>query len=231
MSVVDGPRLQPLACTSMCVHVCACVSVCVCPCVCVCVCVCVCPSATYPCAVSMPIPIVALLALLPLLSSASSASSPPALAPSSCDSPLTTMAVRVAAFGGPEVLKLQPAPDAAPAPGDGEITVRLYAAGVNPVDVRQWWRKREREREREVLCYRERERGRERETKTKEKCLFFHISLSLPLSLLPSPSLAADVHPRRAVRPAAAAAVHARERGRGDRRRAGARRGVHAQGQ
>src|SRR6476620_6520201 len=41
-------------------------------------------------------------------------------------------AIRVHEFGGPEQLKLESAAD--PAPGSGEIVVRLRAAGVNPVD-------------------------------------------------------------------------------------------------
>ena len=41
-------------------------------------------------------------------------------------------AIRVAAFGGPEVLTLVEAPD--PAPGPGQVRVRIHAAGVNPVE-------------------------------------------------------------------------------------------------
>jgi NADPH:quinone reductase len=41
-------------------------------------------------------------------------------------------AISVAAFGGPEVLRV--ADLATPAPGDGEVLVRVAAAGVNPVD-------------------------------------------------------------------------------------------------
>jgi NADPH:quinone reductase len=41
-------------------------------------------------------------------------------------------AIRVDQFGGPEVLRLVEVPD--PEPGPGEVVVRLYAAGVNPVE-------------------------------------------------------------------------------------------------
>lgn len=41
-------------------------------------------------------------------------------------------AIRVAQFGGPEVMKLVDVPD--PAPGPGEVLVRVKAIGVNPVD-------------------------------------------------------------------------------------------------
>ena len=41
-------------------------------------------------------------------------------------------AIRVGEFGGPEVLRLEDAPD--PRPGRGEVVVRIRAAGVNPVD-------------------------------------------------------------------------------------------------
>ena len=41
-------------------------------------------------------------------------------------------AIRVHAFGGPENLKYEDAPD--PKPGPGQILVRLRAAGVNPVE-------------------------------------------------------------------------------------------------
>ena len=41
-------------------------------------------------------------------------------------------AIRVSSFGGPEVLRLQEAPD--PAPGPGQVVVRVRAAGVNPVE-------------------------------------------------------------------------------------------------
>ncbi len=41
-------------------------------------------------------------------------------------------AIRVRAFGGPEVLRLEEVDD--PRPGAGEVVVRLRAAGVNPVE-------------------------------------------------------------------------------------------------
>lgn len=41
-------------------------------------------------------------------------------------------AIRVHAFGGPEVLALEEVPD--PTPGPGEVVVRMEAVGVNPVD-------------------------------------------------------------------------------------------------
>jgi NADPH:quinone reductase len=41
-------------------------------------------------------------------------------------------AIRVGAFGGPEVLKLEDVPD--PRPGPAEVLVRVKAAGVNPFD-------------------------------------------------------------------------------------------------
>lgn len=41
-------------------------------------------------------------------------------------------AIRIHAFGGPEVLKVEDAPD--PKPGPGQVLVRAKAIGVNPVD-------------------------------------------------------------------------------------------------
>jgi NADPH:quinone reductase len=41
-------------------------------------------------------------------------------------------AIRVSAFGGPEVLTLVDVPD--PQPGPGQVRVRVHAAGVNPVE-------------------------------------------------------------------------------------------------
>jgi NADPH2:quinone reductase len=41
-------------------------------------------------------------------------------------------AIRVHEFGGPEVLQLEEVPD--PNPGPGQVVVRLFAVGVNPVD-------------------------------------------------------------------------------------------------
>ena len=41
-------------------------------------------------------------------------------------------AIRVHQFGGPEVLKLEEVAD--PQPGPGQVVVRVYAAGVNPVE-------------------------------------------------------------------------------------------------
>ena len=46
-------------------------------------------------------------------------------------------AVRIHSYGGPEVLKYEDAPE--PTPGKGEVLVKVYAAGVNPVD----WKVRE----------------------------------------------------------------------------------------
>ena len=44
----------------------------------------------------------------------------------------TMKAVRLHAFGGPEVLRYEDAPR--PAPGPGELLVRTRAIGVNPPD-------------------------------------------------------------------------------------------------
>lgn len=41
-------------------------------------------------------------------------------------------AIRVHEFGGPEVVRLEDVPD--PKPGHGEVVVKMYAAGVNPVE-------------------------------------------------------------------------------------------------
>ena len=41
-------------------------------------------------------------------------------------------AIRVYEFGNPEVMKIEDVPD--PAPGAGQVLVRIHAAGVNPVD-------------------------------------------------------------------------------------------------
>src|SRR5262245_62924387 len=41
-------------------------------------------------------------------------------------------AIRVTAFGGPEVLRLEEVPT--PKSGSGEVVVRIHAAGVNPVE-------------------------------------------------------------------------------------------------
>ena len=41
-------------------------------------------------------------------------------------------AIRVNEFGAPEVMKVEEVPD--PKPGVVQVVVRLYAAGVNPVD-------------------------------------------------------------------------------------------------
>lgn len=51
--------------------------------------------------------------------------------------PKTMNAVRIHAYGGPETLQYEECP--CPAPGTGEILVRVHAAGVNPVD----WKIRE----------------------------------------------------------------------------------------
>ena len=44
----------------------------------------------------------------------------------------TGRAVRIATFGGPEVLQVAPVP--IPQPVDDEVLVRVHAASVNPVD-------------------------------------------------------------------------------------------------
>ncbi len=49
----------------------------------------------------------------------------------------TMKAVRIHSYGGPEVLVHEDAP--CPHPGDGEVLVRVHAAGINPVD----WKIRE----------------------------------------------------------------------------------------
>ncbi|MGH6923056.1 MAG: NADP-dependent oxidoreductase [Propylenella sp.] len=49
----------------------------------------------------------------------------------------TMKAVRVHAYGGPEVLRYEDAPS--PTPGEGELLIRVRAAGVNPAD----WKARE----------------------------------------------------------------------------------------
>src|SRR6185503_1745305 len=41
-------------------------------------------------------------------------------------------AIRVTAFGGPEVLRLEEVPT--PKPGPGQVLMRMHAAGVNPVE-------------------------------------------------------------------------------------------------
>jgi NADPH:quinone reductase-like Zn-dependent oxidoreductase len=38
-------------------------------------------------------------------------------------------------YGGPEVLKYEDYPD--PSPGEGEVLVRVAAAGINPLDLMQ----------------------------------------------------------------------------------------------
>src|SRR5215475_14374470 len=41
-------------------------------------------------------------------------------------------AIRVHEFGGPDVLRIEEVPT--PQPGPGEVLVRMYAVGVNPVE-------------------------------------------------------------------------------------------------
>jgi NADPH:quinone reductase-like Zn-dependent oxidoreductase len=50
-------------------------------------------------------------------------------------------AIRIHEFGGPEVLKMEEVPR--PQPGPGEVLIKVYASGVNPVDwkIRQGLRK------------------------------------------------------------------------------------------
>lgn len=48
------------------------------------------------------------------------------------NTPATMKAVRIAQFGGPEVLHVDSVP--VPEPGEGELLVKVAAAGVNPVD-------------------------------------------------------------------------------------------------
>jgi NADPH:quinone reductase-like Zn-dependent oxidoreductase len=52
--------------------------------------------------------------------------------PSALPPAATMTAVRIAGFGGPEVMRLEQAPR--PSAGPGEILVRVHAAGINPVD-------------------------------------------------------------------------------------------------
>src|SRR5260370_16153128 len=49
----------------------------------------------------------------------------------------TMKAIRIHNYGGPEVLKYEDAPR--PEPQEGEVLVRVHAAGVNPID----WKVRE----------------------------------------------------------------------------------------
>jgi len=53
------------------------------------------------------------------------------------EAPATMHAVRMHAYGGPEVLQLEEVPR--PSPGTGQVLVAVHAAGVNPVD----WKIRE----------------------------------------------------------------------------------------
>src|SRR5487761_23151 len=45
---------------------------------------------------------------------------------------ITMQAIRIHRYGGPEELKLEQSPR--PVPQAGEVLVRVYAAGVNPID-------------------------------------------------------------------------------------------------
>lgn len=68
---------------------------------------------------------VAALSLLLAITTAFAQSSP---------APATMRAIRYHSVGGPEVLKYEDAPR--PTPGEGELLVRVRAAGVNPVDAK-----------------------------------------------------------------------------------------------
>ncbi len=70
--------------------------------------------------------VVGLLPALALLGSAVVAQDPPP------NQSRTMKAIQVHEFGGPEVLKLEDVP--VPTPREGEMLVRVHAAGVNPVD-------------------------------------------------------------------------------------------------
>lgn len=77
----------------------------------------------------MPLPTTLILILLTTL--AATLPTPPAASPPAQPAP-TMKAVRFHRHGGPEVLVFEDAPR--PSPGEGEILVRVAAAGVNPVD-------------------------------------------------------------------------------------------------